>query len=72
MKKKNKKKQKQQQQKTNKGLEKNLVKGIIICLKKRKTKSVDIVANDIQISNKKHIKIKASWLKEKLFFNIEK
>ena len=56
----------------NKGLEKKLVKGIKICLKKRKTKSVDIAANDIQIFNKKHIKTKASWLKEKLFFNIEK
>ena len=56
----------------NKGLEKKLVKGIKICLKKRKTKSVDMAANDIQIFNKKHIKTKASWLKEKLFFNIEK
>ena len=44
----------------NKGLEKKLVKGIKICLKKRKTKSVDMAANDIQIFNKKHIKTKAS------------
>ena len=43
--KKNKNNNKKQKQKTKKDFEKKLVKGILIFLKKRKTKTVNIVSN---------------------------